>query len=107
MKLRSLILAALLFLSAVPALSQGCAMCYSTAAEASSEGQKAIRRGVIVLLVPPLGFMSLGVWMASRYARRRDLEQSSRPGRSSETPVTHQGFVARPTRATIQRRTVL
>jgi cytochrome c-type biogenesis protein CcmH/NrfF len=31
---------------------------------------------VIVLLVPPLGFMTLGVWMAFRYGRKRDREQT-------------------------------
>jgi hypothetical protein len=26
-------------------------------------------------LVPPVGFMTLGVWMAFRYGRKRDSEQ--------------------------------
>jgi hypothetical protein len=30
---------------------------------------------VIVLLIPPAGFMTLGIWMAQRYAHKRDLEQ--------------------------------
>jgi hypothetical protein len=77
MKLRRAILVGLLMLWATPAFSQGCAMCYSSAKSASTEGQKAISRGVLVLLVPPLGFMSLGVWMACRYARRRDLQHSA------------------------------
>ena len=76
MKLRSTILAALLLLWAMPAFSQGCAMCYSNAAGASKDGQKAIRRGVAVLLFPPLGVMTMGVWMAFRYARKRDREEN-------------------------------
>lgn len=50
-------------------------MCYSSAVAATKEGQKAISKGVLVLLVPPVGFMSLGVGLALRYGRRRDLEQ--------------------------------
>jgi hypothetical protein len=73
-------LAALLLLSAAPAFSQACSMCYSTAKATSQDGQKAINKGVLVLLVPPLGFMTVGVWMALRYGRRRDLEQDRNPG---------------------------
>lgn len=81
MKLRSSIFAAVLVLAAlvssVPAFSQGCAMCYSTAAAASKEGQHAISRGVVVLLIPTLSFMTLGIAVAFRYSRRRDREQNS------------------------------
>jgi hypothetical protein len=75
MKLRSAILAASFLLWATPAFSQGCSMCYSTAKATSRDGQRAISKGVVVLLFPPVGFMTLGVWMAFRYARKRDLEQ--------------------------------
>lgn len=78
MKFRIAILAAYLFFASRPVLSQGCAMCYSTAAASTQEGQKAVSKGVLVLLVPPLGFMTLGVWMAFRYGRKRDLEQGDR-----------------------------
>ena len=106
MKLRALILAALLLVSAAPAFSQGCAMCYSTAAGASSEGQKAIRRGILILLVPPLGVMSLGVWMASRYAKKRDLQQVASSPDPARTHKRFGAFVARTTHKTIGRFTV-
>ena len=51
-------------------------MCYSTAKATSLDGQRAISKGVLVLLVPTLGFMTLGVWTAFRYSRKRDLEQN-------------------------------
>ena len=44
-------------------------MCYSTAAAASKDGQHAINRAVIVLLVPPVGFMTVGMGMAVRYSK--------------------------------------
>jgi hypothetical protein len=75
MKLRAVILAAFLLLWAVPAFSQACSMCYSTAKATSKDGQRAISKGVVVLLLPPLGFMTLGVWAAFRYGKKRDLEQ--------------------------------
>jgi hypothetical protein len=76
MKIRNLFFAAVLSLWAVPAFSQGCAMCYSSAVAASKEGQHAINKGVLVLLMPPAGFMTLGVSLAFRYGRKRDQEQS-------------------------------
>jgi len=60
---------------AIPAHGQGCAMCYANATGATKDGQRAISRGVIVLLIPPLSFMSLGVGLAFRYGRRRDQER--------------------------------
>ncbi len=78
MKLRAAILAAFLLLGATPAFSQACSMCYSTAKATSKDGQRAISKGVVVLLLPPLGFMTLGVWVALRYGKKRDLEQASR-----------------------------
>ena len=68
----------LLLLSAAPAFAQGCAMCYSNAAGSTKDGQKAISKGVLVLLVPPLGFMTVGMCAAVRYSRKRD-EDSVNP----------------------------
>jgi hypothetical protein len=77
MKLRAATFALITLLCCTRAFSQGCSMCYSTAKATSKDGQRAISKGVIVLLVPPLGFMTLGVWMAFRYGRKRDQEQAS------------------------------
>lgn len=75
MRFRIAILAAVLTLWAAPAFGQACSMCYSTAKATSERGQQAISKGVLILLFPPLGFMTLGVWVAFRYAKNRDLEQ--------------------------------
>jgi hypothetical protein len=76
MRLRAIMLAAVMLLCAAPAFSQSCAMCYGSAKSTSKEGQKAINKGVIVLFIPPFAFLTLGFWMAIRYGRQRDLEQS-------------------------------
>ena len=76
MRLRTCILAAMLALWAAPAFGQACSMCYSTARATSKEGQRAISKGVVVLLFPPVGFMTLGIWMAFRYGKKRDIEQN-------------------------------
>jgi len=74
MKLRLAILSLLLALGTAPAFAQSCAMCYSTARALNKEGQNAITRGVVVLLIPPIGFMTIGVGLALRYGKKRDEE---------------------------------
>jgi hypothetical protein len=76
MKIRVAFLVLAFFLWAAPAFSQGCAMCYSSAVAASKDGQKAVSKGVLVLVFPPAGFMTLGLAMAYRYGKKRDLENS-------------------------------
>ena len=65
----------LVALYAAPAFAQGCAMCYSTAA-ASKDGQRAVNKAILVMLVPTLGFMTIGIGAARRYGKKRDEERS-------------------------------
>jgi hypothetical protein len=74
MKLRVATLTVFLLRWAAPAFSQGCAMCYSSARAVAKDGQNAISRGVLVLLLPPVAFMTLGAGMAIRYSKKRDRE---------------------------------
>jgi hypothetical protein len=54
--LRSIGLASIaltLILSAAPAFSQGCALCYTQAASSGSRMIQALKSGILVLVVPP------------------------------------------------------
>ncbi|HLW89218.1 MAG TPA: hypothetical protein VKR57_12055 [Terriglobales bacterium] len=76
MKQRALLLVLMGLLWVTPALGQGCAMCYSNATGTTKDGQRAISRGILVLLVPPVGFMTLGIGLAYQYGKKRDAEQA-------------------------------
>ena len=76
MKRRLCVLALLLAMTAAPAFGQGCIMCYEGATGASTSGQKALTEGGLVLLIPPVGLMTLLVGFAFRYGRERDEVES-------------------------------
>lgn len=75
---RALSIVTLLFaLWTAPAFAQGCAMCYATVKAAPKQAQRTINRAILVMLVPPMGVMTLGVGLAFRYGKRRDEENDT------------------------------
>jgi hypothetical protein len=74
---RTLRVAGLIFvlvLWTAPAFAQGCAMCRANAKATPTDAQRAINRAIFLMMVPPIGAVTLGTSLIVRYARRRDQE---------------------------------
>lgn len=75
------ILVGLLLLTAPPAFSQSCALCYSQAASAGARMIQALRSGILILIIPPtLGTIGM-IFIVHRkrnQVRRTDYGDSAR-----------------------------
>ncbi len=58
-----------LLVASFPAFAQGCSTCTNSAAAAPERSQRALRRGIIVLMVPSLAVMLGFAGLAYRYRR--------------------------------------
>jgi len=74
-KLRGFVMVMVVCICTLPALGQGCAMCRANAKSTPKEGQQAINRAILVMMVPLVGFMVVGVGLAFRYGKKRDQEE--------------------------------
>ena len=74
-KIRGFVLLIVVCICTIPALGQGCAMCNANARSTPKEGQQAINRAILVMLVPLVGFMVVGGGLAFRYGKKRDRDQ--------------------------------
>ena len=80
----SLIGLLMLALWTAPALAQGCAMCRANAKATPKEGQRAINRAIFLMILPPIGAVTLGTTLIVRYARSRDRENEQEPDSGTE-----------------------
>jgi hypothetical protein len=64
------IVAALLLLTAMPAFSQNCALCYTQAASAGARMIAALKSGILVLIVPPT-LASIGMIFVVHHKRNQ------------------------------------
>jgi hypothetical protein len=60
------ILAGLLALTALPAFSQSCALCYTQASLAGSKTIQALKSGILILVIPPT-LASVGMFFVLRH----------------------------------------
>jgi len=58
-----------------PAFAQGCAMCRANAKATPKDAQKAINRAILLMIIPPIGAVTVGTGLIVRYARKRDEEK--------------------------------
>ena len=67
--MKKLLLFTVLLLASAPAFAQGCATCTNSAASAPERSQRALRRGIIVLMVPSLAVMMGFAGLAYKYRK--------------------------------------
>jgi len=75
-------IALLLLLSALPAFSQSCALCYTQAASAGARMIQALRSGILILIIPPtLGSICMIFVVRHKDNQIRRIEHGDESGR--------------------------
>jgi hypothetical protein len=73
----------LLYTSALPAMAQSCALCYTQAASSGGRMIEALKSGILVLIVPPT-LMSIGM-VFIMYRNRNRCRDAARATNSDES----------------------
>ena len=72
----------ILLLTAVPAFSQSCSLCYTQAASAGARMIEALKSGILILIVPPtLGSIGM-IFVVNR--KRNQIRRDSSDGDSAQ-----------------------
>jgi hypothetical protein len=73
-------IALFIILSAAPAFSQGCALCYTQAASSGSRMIQALKSGILVLIVPPtLGSIGMIFIVYRKRNQVRHIDEEDEP----------------------------
>ncbi|HUR37620.1 MAG TPA: hypothetical protein VM009_07365 [Terriglobales bacterium] len=67
--MKTLLLFAVLLVATAPVFAQGCATCTNSAASAPERSQRALRRGIVILMVPSLVVMMGFAGLAYKYRK--------------------------------------
>jgi hypothetical protein len=67
--MKRLLLILMFVAASLPAFGQGCSTCTNSAASAPERSQRALRRGILVLMVPSLTVMLGFAGLAYKYRR--------------------------------------
>jgi hypothetical protein len=74
-------IALVLLLTALPAFSQNCALCYTQAASAGARMIQALKSGILILVIPPtLGSIGMIFIVHRKRNQIRRTEYSNQPG---------------------------
>ncbi len=70
-----------ILLTALPAFSQNCALCYTQAASAGARMIQALKSGILILIIPPtLGSVGMIFVMRHKYHQNRRAGDASESG---------------------------
>jgi hypothetical protein len=87
--MKKLLLFAVLLL-AIPAFPQGCALCYTQAAGSGSKMIQALKSGILVMMVPPMGICVFLTVLG--YKKRNQFQEREKDENTEERPNSDLGW---------------